>query len=87
MFCKNAKIQSQEGIAYPKDEIQHKDHVFHAWADVCKVVAPPAIIHHRVWENSIDFTTWIISVLEAQTQSSTTGVALFYGDKTQPMLL
>lgn len=35
-------------VAYPKDEIQHENHVLHARADVRKVVASPAIIHHRV---------------------------------------
>lgn len=35
-------------VAYPKDEIQHKDHVLHARTNVRKVVASSAIIHHRV---------------------------------------
>lgn len=37
--------------------------------------------------DSIDFTTWVISVLEAQTQSGTTCVASIYSNKTQPMPL
>lgn len=41
-------MQKYEWIAYPEDEIQHEDHVFHARTDVREIVTPPAamIIHY-----------------------------------------
>lgn len=78
-FYKNAGIQSREGVAHPKDEIQHKDHVFHARADVRKIIASPAIIHHYIVVGRLDgFRRRVISVLRARTQSGTnTNARLF----------
>lgn len=50
-------------VAHPEDEVQHEDHILHAGADVREVVAPPAVIHHRVAAESRRISQ-TISVLE-----------------------
>lgn len=55
-------------VAYPKDKVQHKDHILHARTDVCEVVASPAIVHHRVVAETLRMFHKRLSIFESARQ-------------------